>query len=78
METTIQVSTDLRKELQNRKLRSKESYEDVKNIVGAKDIEKLPLGAIGIYSYADKRKVGLQQMGRQFSTLSARVSAFTF
>lgn len=29
METTIQVSTDLRKELQDRKLRSKESYEDV-------------------------------------------------
>ena len=29
METTIQVSTDLRKELQTRKLRPKESYEDV-------------------------------------------------
>jgi len=29
METTIQVSTDLREELQNRKIRSKESYEDV-------------------------------------------------
>ncbi len=29
METTIQVSTGLRKELQDRKLRPKESYEDV-------------------------------------------------
>lgn len=38
------------------------SYEDVKNIVGAKDIEKFPLGAIGFYSYADKIKVGLQQI----------------
>jgi glutamate synthase domain-containing protein 2 len=38
------------------------SYEDVKNIVGAEDIKKIPLGAIGIYSYADKIKVGLQQL----------------
>ncbi|MBM3154404.1 MAG: FMN-binding glutamate synthase family protein [Chloroflexi bacterium] len=37
-------------------------YEDVKNIVGAKDIKKIPLGAIGVYSYADKIKVGLQQI----------------
>jgi len=29
METTIQISKDLRRELQNRKFGSKESYEDV-------------------------------------------------
>jgi hypothetical protein len=30
--------------------------------VGADEIEKIPLGAIGIYSYADKIRVGLQQL----------------
>jgi glutamate synthase domain-containing protein 2 len=38
------------------------NYEKVKNIVGAGEIGKIPLGAIGIYSYADKLKVGLQQL----------------
>ncbi len=37
-------------------------YEQVKNIVGANEIKNIPLGAIGIYSYADKIKVGLQQL----------------
>ncbi len=37
-------------------------YEDVKNIVGAKEMKNIPLGAVGIYSYADKIKVGLQQL----------------
>jgi len=37
-------------------------YEQVKNIVGADEIKKIPLGAIGIYSYSDKIKVGLQQI----------------
>jgi hypothetical protein len=37
-------------------------YEQVKELVGAKEIDKIPLGAIGIYSYADKIKVGLQQL----------------
>ncbi len=37
-------------------------YEKVKDLVGASEIEKIPLGAIGIYSYADKIKVGLQQL----------------
>ncbi len=37
------------------------SYERVKDLVGAKEIGNIPLGAIGIYSYADKLKVGLQQ-----------------
>ncbi|MDR2756423.1 MAG: FMN-binding glutamate synthase family protein [Planctomycetaceae bacterium] len=38
------------------------NYEKVKDIVGAKEIQNIPLGAIGIYSYADKIKVGLQQL----------------
>ena len=37
-------------------------YEDVKNIVGASEIKNIPLGAIGIYSYSDKLRVGLQQL----------------
>ena len=37
-------------------------WEDVKNIVGADEIKKIPLGAIGIYSYVEKIKVGLQQL----------------
>jgi len=38
------------------------NYEDVKNIVGAKEMKNVPLGAVGIYSYVDKLKVGLQQL----------------
>jgi glutamate synthase domain-containing protein 2 len=38
------------------------NYEKVKDIVGAAEIKNIPLGAIGIYSYADKIKVGLQQL----------------
>jgi glutamate synthase domain-containing protein 2 len=38
------------------------NYEKVKDIVGAKEIGNIPLGAIGIYSYVDKLKVGLQQL----------------
>ena len=38
------------------------NYEDVKNIVGAKEMKNIPLGAVGIYSYVDKLKVGLQQL----------------
>ncbi len=37
-------------------------YEQVKKLVGSKEIDKIPLGAIGIYSYTDKLKVGLQQL----------------
>lgn len=37
-------------------------YEQVKKIVGADEIDQIPLGAIGIYSYADKIRVGLQQI----------------
>ena len=46
------------------------NYEDVKNIVGADEIKNIPLGALGIYSYADKIKVGMQQLmagARRFS-----------
>ena len=38
------------------------NYEDVKNIVGAKEMKRIPLGAVGIYSYIDKLRVGLQQL----------------
>jgi glutamate synthase domain-containing protein 2 len=38
------------------------NYEDVKAIVGAGEIKNIPLGAIGIYSYSEKIKVGLQQL----------------
>jgi len=38
------------------------NYEDVKNLVGNEEIKNIPLGAIGIYSYAQKIKVGLQQL----------------
>ena len=46
-------------------------YEKVKYIVGSAEIKNIPLGAIGIYSYADKIKVGLQQLmagARRFNT----------
>lgn len=38
------------------------NWEDVKNIVGAKEMKKIPFGAIGIYSYSEKIRVGLQQL----------------
>ncbi|GAJ00251.1 unnamed protein product, partial [marine sediment metagenome] len=47
------------------------NYEDVKQIVGSDEIKNIPLGAIGIYSYSEKIKVGLQQLmagARCFST----------
>ncbi|UCC17340.1 MAG: FMN-binding glutamate synthase family protein [Dehalococcoidales bacterium] len=52
-------------------------YEDVKDLVGADEIKNIPLGAIGIYSYSEKIKVGLQQLmagARSFSvpTLSRK------
>ncbi len=37
------------------------NYEDVKKLVGNNEIKNIPLGAIGIYSYSTKIKVGLQQ-----------------
>ena len=38
------------------------NYEDVLNMVGRDEMSKIPLGAVGIYSYAEKIKVGLQQL----------------
>ncbi|MDD5127098.1 MAG: FMN-binding glutamate synthase family protein [Dehalococcoidales bacterium] len=37
-------------------------WEDVKNIVGADEMKNIPLGAVGIYSYVEKLRVGLQQL----------------
>ena len=45
-------------------------YEDVKNMVGADEMKNIPLGAVGIYSYIEKIKIGLQQFmagSRRFS-----------
>jgi glutamate synthase domain-containing protein 2 len=45
-------------------------YEDVKAIVGANEMKNIPLGAVGIYSYVEKIRVGLQQLmagSRNFS-----------
>ncbi|MFC2068602.1 FMN-binding glutamate synthase family protein [Chloroflexota bacterium] len=38
------------------------NYEDVKNLVGADEMKNIPLGAVGIYSYAEKLRIGLQQL----------------
>ncbi len=38
------------------------NYEDVKNLVGANEMKNIPLGAVGIYSYSEKIRVGLQQL----------------
>ncbi len=46
-------------------------YEKVRDLVGAGEMENIPLGAVVIYSYADKIRVGLQQLmagARCFST----------
>jgi len=37
-------------------------YEEVADIVGKEETKNIPLGAIGIYSYGQKIKVGLQQL----------------
>jgi glutamate synthase domain-containing protein 2 len=38
------------------------NYEAVKEVLGNGSIKEIPLGAIGIFSYADKIRVGLQQL----------------
>jgi glutamate synthase domain-containing protein 2 len=38
------------------------NWEDVKKIIGADEMKNIPLGAVGIYSYTQKLKVGLQQL----------------
>jgi len=37
-------------------------WEAVSNIVGKSEMKDIPLGAVGIYSYAEKIRVGLQQL----------------
>ncbi len=38
------------------------NYEEVKNLIGSGEIKNIPLGAVGIYSYSQKIRVGLQQL----------------
>jgi glutamate synthase domain-containing protein 2 len=38
------------------------NWEDVKNLVGADEMKNIPLGAVGIYSYSERIRVGLQQL----------------
>ena len=50
-------------------------YEDVKDLVGASEMKNITLGAVGIYSYVEKIKVGLQQImagARHFSVPTIR------
>jgi hypothetical protein len=35
---------------------------EVKDMVGPAEMKSIPLGAVGIYSYAEKIRVGLQQL----------------
>ncbi|MBM4463510.1 MAG: FMN-binding glutamate synthase family protein [Chloroflexi bacterium] len=37
-------------------------YEEVKDLVGPEEMRNIPLGALGIYSYSEKLRVGLQQL----------------
>jgi glutamate synthase domain-containing protein 2 len=37
-------------------------WESVKNLVGSDEMRNIPWGAVGIYSYCEKIKVGLQQL----------------
>ncbi len=38
------------------------NYEDVKKIVGSDEIKNIPLGAIGLYCFSERVRVGLQQL----------------
>ena len=38
------------------------TYEELKNRFGAEEVKKLPLGAIGVYTFIQKFKTGLQQL----------------
>jgi len=38
------------------------NYEDVMSIVGADEMKNIPLGAVGLYSYCEKLRIGLQQL----------------
>jgi hypothetical protein len=37
-------------------------YEDLVDKYGQETVDEMPLGAVGIYTFADKLKVGLQQL----------------
>ena len=37
-------------------------YEEVKDLVGHEEMKNIPLGALGVYSYSEKLRVGLQQL----------------
>jgi hypothetical protein len=37
-------------------------WEAVSNLLGKSEMKDIPLGAVGIYSYAEKIRVGLQQL----------------
>ncbi|MFW6456670.1 MAG: FMN-binding glutamate synthase family protein, partial [Planctomycetota bacterium] len=39
-----------------------ETYEDLCDEFGRDTVEEMPMGGIGIYTFADKLKVGLQQL----------------
>jgi glutamate synthase domain-containing protein 2 len=50
-------------------------YEDVRDLVGASEMKNITLGAVGIYSYCEKIRVGLQQImagARRFSVPAIR------
>ena len=38
------------------------TYERVKELVGNDEMKNIPLGAVGIYSFCDKLRVGMQQL----------------
>lgn len=38
------------------------NYEEVKNLVGADEMKNISLGAVGVYSFCEKLRVGLQQL----------------
>jgi len=50
-------------------------YEEVKDLIGADEMKNIPMGALGIYSYCEKIRVGLQQImagARSFSLPTIR------
>lgn len=49
------------------------NFEAVKELLGNGNVKEIPLGALGIYSHADKLKAGLQQImagARRFNVSS--------
>lgn len=50
-------------------------YEEVANMLGRDEMKRIPLGAVGVYSYIQKLKVGLQQL--MAGARCFRISAIT-